>query len=83
MLLVENFYNPVFGSRKRIIRALNDVDIDVTGYRYDEENNELYTQRMIENKIYELKFSEESDGTKKWLLLMKWTQNCIRSCFVM
>ena len=51
MLLVENFYNPVFGSRKRIIRALNDVDIDVTGYRYDEENNELYTQRMIENKI--------------------------------
>ena len=65
LLLVENFYNPVFGSRKRIIRALNDVNIDVTGYRYDEENNELYTQRMIENKIYELKFSEESDGTKK------------------
>ena len=65
MLLVENFYNPVFGSRKRIIRALNDVNIDVTGYRYDEEINELYTQRMIENKIYELKFSEESDGTKK------------------
>jgi hypothetical protein len=65
VLLVENFYNPVFGSRKRIIRALNDVNIDVTGYRYDEENNELYTQRMIENKIYELKFSEESDGTKK------------------
>lgn len=62
----------------------------MTGYRYDEENNELYTQRMIENKIYELKFSEESDGTEKmiaalpvillalqegrWLLLMKWTQ---------
>ena len=66
MLLVENFYNPVFGSRKRIIRALNDVDIDVTGYRYDEENNELYTQRMIEDKIYELKFSEESDGTKSF-----------------
>ena len=65
MLLVENFYNPVFGSRKRIIRALNDVNIDVTGYRYDEENNELYTQRMIENPLYELKFSEESDGTKK------------------
>ena len=58
MLLVENFYNPVFGSRKRIIRALNDVNIDVTGYRYDEENNELYTQRMIENKIYELKLNK-------------------------
>lgn len=23
--------------RKRIVRALNDVDIDVSGYRYDEE----------------------------------------------
>lgn len=67
MLLVENFYNPVFGSRKRIIRALNDVDIDVTGYRYDKENNELYTQRMIDGKIYELKFSDESDGTKKMI----------------
>lgn len=41
------------------------MDIDVTGYRYDKENNELYTQCMIEDKIYELKFSEESDGTKK------------------
>ena len=53
--------------RARIIRALNDVDIDMTGYRYDEENHELYTQRMIDGKIYELRFNEESDGTKKMI----------------
>ena len=53
--------------RARIIRALNDVDIDITGYRYDEENHELYTQRMIDGKIYELRFNEESDGTKKMI----------------
>ena len=51
----------------KIVRALNDVDIDVTGYRYDEENHELYTQRKIEGKIYELSFRDESDGTKKMI----------------
>lgn len=75
--IVRNYANPIADRqimlsddevyRKRIIRALNDVDIDVTGYRYDKENNELYTQRMIGGKIYELKFSDESDGTKKML----------------
>lgn len=75
--IVRNYANPIADRqimladdetyRKRIIRALNDVDIDVIGYRYDKENNELYTQRMIEGKIYELKFSEESDGTKKMI----------------
>lgn len=75
--IVRNYANPIADRqimladdetyRKRIIRALNDVDIDVTGYRYDKENNELYTQRMIDGKIYELKFSDESDGTKKMI----------------
>ena len=46
--------------------AIN-YDIDVSGYRYDEENHELYTQRMIEGKIYELSFNDESDGTKKMI----------------
>ena len=75
--IVRNYANPIADRqimlsddeiyRQRIIRALNDVDIDMTGYRYDKENNELYTQRTIEGKIYELKFSAESDGTKKMI----------------
>lgn len=75
--IVRNYANPIADRqimlsddeayRKRIVRALNDVDIDVTGYRYDEENHELYTQRKIEGKIYELSFRDESDGTKKMI----------------
>lgn len=51
--------------RERIICALNDVDIDLTGYRFDEDEHKLYTQRIVNGKIYELEFSNESDGTKK------------------
>lgn len=51
--------------RDQIIRALNDMGIDLSGYRYDEENQRLFTQRNIHDKIYELPFEAESDGTKK------------------
>jgi AAA15 family ATPase/GTPase len=51
--------------RERIIRALNDMGIDMSGYRFDEERKQLYTQRILNGKVYELPFSEESDGTKK------------------
>ena len=51
--------------RKRIIRALNDMGIDMTGYRFDEEERQLYTQRNVNGKLYELCFDDESDGTKK------------------
>ena len=75
--IVRNYANPVADRqlmllndevyRRRIIQALNAVDIDMSGWRYDEGNNELYTQRMINGKLYELKFSDESDGTKKMI----------------
>jgi hypothetical protein len=51
--------------RERIIQALNDMGIDMSGYRFDEERKQLYTQRILNGKVYELPFSEESDGTKK------------------
>ncbi len=51
--------------QKRIIQALNDMDIDMTGYRFDEEEKQLYTQRTVDGKLYELRFDDESDGTKK------------------
>lgn len=51
--------------RERIIQALNDMGIDMTGYRFDEEERQLYTQRTVNGKLYELPFDDESDGTKK------------------
>lgn len=55
------------GTREKIIQALNDVGIDLSGYRYDEESKKLYTQRTIRDKVYELPFEAESDGTKKMI----------------
>ena len=52
-------------TREKLIRVLNDVGIDLSGYRYDEEIKRLFTQRTINGKVYELPFEVESDGTKK------------------
>jgi hypothetical protein len=51
--------------RERIIQALNDMGIDMSGYRFDEDEKQLYTQRTFNGKVYELSFNAESDGTKK------------------
>lgn len=51
--------------KKRIIMFLNDMGIDITNYRFDTENQELYIKRVINGKEYELPFDSESDGTKK------------------
>lgn len=51
--------------KEQFIRALNDMDIDITGYRYDEDTKQLFMQRTLSSQEYELPFSQESDGTKK------------------
>ena len=48
-----------------ILLALNDMGIDLSDYRFDEDEKQLYTQRIVNGKVYELKYSNESDGTKK------------------
>lgn len=51
--------------QKRIIMLLNDMGIDINGYRFDSEDQRFYIKRVIKGKDYELPFDEESDGTKK------------------
>ena len=73
--IIRNYANPVVDrtvmfsdnafAKNRIIQALNDMGIDVSGYRFDNEEKQLYTQRTVNGKVYELKYSDESDGTKK------------------
>lgn len=53
--------------KKKIIRALNDLDVDIIDYRYDPAEKNLYTVRSLDGKVFELYFSAESDGTKKLL----------------
>lgn len=51
--------------KKRILTLLNDMGIDVTDYRFDEKERQLYLKRKIREKEYELTFEHESDGTRK------------------
>ena len=78
--VIRNYANPMVDStvmiskdetvKKRIIQALNDMGIDLTGYRFDETEKQLYTQRTVEGKNYELKFGDESDGTQKLIAVL-------------
>ena len=73
--IIRNYANPIVESvimlsssdaeKNRIIQALNDMGIDIAGYRFDEKEKQLYTRRVMEGKVYELNYSEESDGTRK------------------
>ena len=51
--------------RRQIISALNDMGIDINGYRYDNDSKQLIMQRTLHGKTYELSYKDESDGTKK------------------
>jgi AAA15 family ATPase/GTPase len=48
-----------------IIRLLNDMGIDITDYRFEEENHQFFLQRTINDEHFELLFTSESDGTRK------------------
>lgn len=51
--------------KRKIVELMNNMDIDISGYRFDKEKSQFYLQRNINNKMYELSIQEESEGTKK------------------
>ncbi len=75
--IIQSYANPIVDSRvfvtqdekgKRIlIRALNDLDIDITDYEFSDDGKRFYTVRKVNEKSYELPFEYESDGTRKIL----------------
>lgn len=52
-------------SKKRFINMMNDMGIEISGYRYDKENEQFLLQRIIGDKEYDIPFINESDGTRK------------------
>lgn len=74
--IIQSYANPFVDSRifvanegikKSIIRALNDLDIDIADYRFSDDKKQLFTFRTVNEKSYELPFEYESDGTRKLL----------------
>lgn len=52
-------------SKTQFLTMMNDMGIGISGYRYDQQSREFYLQRMLRDRLYELPFSSESDGTRK------------------
>lgn len=51
--------------KSNIITCLNDMDIDISDYRFDDEVKQFFLQRDVDGQKFELNFEEESAGTKK------------------
>lgn len=51
--------------KRKILNLLNDMGINVTDYRIDRKENQMYLKREIGGREYELTFEHESDGTRK------------------
>lgn len=51
--------------KNSVIRALNDIDIDITDYYFDRKADQFYLRREFNNAFWDLPFLAESEGTKK------------------
>jgi len=51
--------------KETFVGMMNEMGIDICDYHFDDERKEFLLQRLIGNKLYELPFYSESDGTKK------------------
>ena len=68
--IIRNYANPIAEMqimvsddekiKSQIIMLLNEMGIDVVDYRFDDNEEQLYTIRTIEGKKYELSFDNES-----------------------
>ena len=73
--IIRNYANPLAEqqillsgddiSRKQFLTMMNDMGIEISGYRFDPQQNDFYLQRTLRDMVYELPFSSESDGTRK------------------
>ena len=51
--------------KSSILTCLNNMGIDISDYRFDDNENQSYLQREVLGQKYELNYEDESAGTKK------------------
>lgn len=51
--------------KSSILTCLNDMGIDISDYRFDDNENQFYLQREVLGQKFELNYEDESAGTKK------------------
>ncbi|MBR4000575.1 MAG: AAA family ATPase [Clostridia bacterium] len=73
--IIRNYANPTVEhsiilsedekSKVSFLHALNDMGIDISDYRYDKDQRQIFLERKLNDISYELPFPAESDGTRK------------------
>ncbi len=56
--------------KQEILLFLQNMDVDIEDYRFDEKEQELYIKRNVMGETFELTFAHESEGTKKLLSVL-------------
>lgn len=56
--------------KQEILMFLQNMDVDVEDYRFDEKEKEIYIKRNVMGKTFELTLEHESEGTKKLLSVL-------------
>lgn len=56
--------------KQEILTFLQNMDVDIEDYRFDEKEQEIYIKRNVMGEIFELTFAHESEGTKKLLSVL-------------
>lgn len=56
--------------KQKILTFLQNMDVDIEDYRFDEKEQELYIKRNVMGESFELTFDHESEGTKKLLSVL-------------
>lgn len=75
-----NYANPKFEGKmlitrdieekKAIIGLMNEMGVDITDFRFDEEQKKLLLEKTVNGKTYEMDYHFESEGTKKLFVLL-------------
>lgn len=56
--------------KQKILMFLQNMDVDIEDYRWDENEQKIYTKRNVMGEPFELTFDHESEGTKKLLSVL-------------
>ena len=56
--------------KQEILMFLQNMDVDIEDYRFDEKEQEFYIKRNVMGQDFELTFAHESEGTKKLLSVL-------------
>ncbi len=56
--------------KQEILMFLQNMDVDIEDYRFDEKEQEIYIKRNVKGETFELTFAHESEGTKKLLSVL-------------